>query len=69
MKKTCKRERALLTNHKLEPHIRRRPFESTTLPTLLILYWSSFVPVSCWLFWSPSLAIVSRIDAGLAEAR
>uniref|UniRef100_A0A5K3FIT3 Uncharacterized protein n=1 Tax=Mesocestoides corti TaxID=53468 RepID=A0A5K3FIT3_MESCO len=55
MKKTATTERALLTNHKPETQVRRRPPESITLATPLIIYCSSF-------------AIGSQRNRGLAEA-
>uniref|UniRef100_A0A5K3FP98 Ovule protein n=1 Tax=Mesocestoides corti TaxID=53468 RepID=A0A5K3FP98_MESCO len=49
VKKTGTTEQAVLTNQKLEPHVGRRPFESTTLATPLILYCFLFVSVNGWL--------------------
>uniref|UniRef100_A0A5K3FW61 cDNA n=1 Tax=Mesocestoides corti TaxID=53468 RepID=A0A5K3FW61_MESCO len=43
MKKTGKTEQALLTYHKPEPQVSRRPPESTTLATSPIIYCSSIV--------------------------
>uniref|UniRef100_A0A5K3FPX2 ABO glycosyltransferase n=1 Tax=Mesocestoides corti TaxID=53468 RepID=A0A5K3FPX2_MESCO len=55
-------EQALLTNHKPELHVRRRPSEFTTLPTT---YCFSYVPVSDWLHIFLAL---ERRDGELAEA-
>uniref|UniRef100_A0A5K3G0L2 G_PROTEIN_RECEP_F1_2 domain-containing protein n=1 Tax=Mesocestoides corti TaxID=53468 RepID=A0A5K3G0L2_MESCO len=44
--KTGATDKALLTNHRPEPHARRRSSKSVTLATLLIIYCSSFVFVS-----------------------
>uniref|UniRef100_A0A5K3F4E2 C2H2-type domain-containing protein n=1 Tax=Mesocestoides corti TaxID=53468 RepID=A0A5K3F4E2_MESCO len=44
-----KYEQALLTNHKLELHVRRRPSEFAKLATSLIRYCSLVVSVSGWL--------------------
>uniref|UniRef100_A0A5K3F298 Uncharacterized protein n=1 Tax=Mesocestoides corti TaxID=53468 RepID=A0A5K3F298_MESCO len=49
MKKTSTTDQALFTNHKPEPHTRRRPSESATLATPLIIYFTSVVPFSGWL--------------------
>uniref|UniRef100_A0A5K3ENE8 Uncharacterized protein n=1 Tax=Mesocestoides corti TaxID=53468 RepID=A0A5K3ENE8_MESCO len=48
MNKTGSIKRALSTNHKPEPPVRRRLAESTTLATPLIIYCSSFVSSSVW---------------------
>uniref|UniRef100_A0A5K3G2W5 Ovule protein n=1 Tax=Mesocestoides corti TaxID=53468 RepID=A0A5K3G2W5_MESCO len=42
-------EQALLTNQKLESHVRRLPSESTTLGSPLIIYCTSVVSFSNWL--------------------
>uniref|UniRef100_A0A5K3F9L9 Ovule protein n=1 Tax=Mesocestoides corti TaxID=53468 RepID=A0A5K3F9L9_MESCO len=63
IKKTTTTEQNLLTNYKPEGHIRRRPSESTTLATPIIIYCSSFAYFSGWLH-----AIGTQIDRGLAEA-
>uniref|UniRef100_A0A5K3ET48 FSH1 domain-containing protein n=1 Tax=Mesocestoides corti TaxID=53468 RepID=A0A5K3ET48_MESCO len=47
--KTGATEQALLTNHRLEPQIRRLPSESNTLATPLIIYCTSVVSFSGWL--------------------
>uniref|UniRef100_A0A5K3FA15 Uncharacterized protein n=1 Tax=Mesocestoides corti TaxID=53468 RepID=A0A5K3FA15_MESCO len=49
MKKSSITEQVLLTNHKPEPHIRRRPSESTMPAAPLIIYRFSYVSVSSWL--------------------
>uniref|UniRef100_A0A5K3FY25 Ovule protein n=1 Tax=Mesocestoides corti TaxID=53468 RepID=A0A5K3FY25_MESCO len=49
MNKTGTTDKALLTNHKSEPQVRRRPSESTTLATLLIIHYFSSVTFSGWL--------------------
>uniref|UniRef100_A0A5K3EVW2 Uncharacterized protein n=1 Tax=Mesocestoides corti TaxID=53468 RepID=A0A5K3EVW2_MESCO len=49
MNMTGASDKALLTNHEPEPHVRRLPSESTTLATPLIIYCTSFVSSSGWL--------------------
>uniref|UniRef100_A0A5K3EXZ5 Uncharacterized protein n=1 Tax=Mesocestoides corti TaxID=53468 RepID=A0A5K3EXZ5_MESCO len=49
MKKAGTTNQNLLTSHKPEPHVRRRPSESTTLAMTLFIYCSSFVSFSGWL--------------------
>uniref|UniRef100_A0A5K3FF02 Uncharacterized protein n=1 Tax=Mesocestoides corti TaxID=53468 RepID=A0A5K3FF02_MESCO len=48
MNKTGTTEQSLLIIHKTEPHVRRRPPESTTLATPFSIHYSSFVSISDW---------------------
>uniref|UniRef100_A0A5K3ELI9 Anoctamin n=1 Tax=Mesocestoides corti TaxID=53468 RepID=A0A5K3ELI9_MESCO len=67
MKNAATTEQTLLTNHKPEQYIRRRPSESTFLATALIICHFSIVVVSNWLpiflEWP-----WERIETELAEA-
>uniref|UniRef100_A0A5K3FHK9 Uncharacterized protein n=1 Tax=Mesocestoides corti TaxID=53468 RepID=A0A5K3FHK9_MESCO len=65
MKMASTIEQALLTSHKSELHVRRRPFESTTLAAPIILY--RFSCVSVWLSaYPPRMPLERKTDRGLA---